>query len=262
MTGDDAADRPEIGGAELDVGGLVEDALAVTAAAARARGVAVAERVAPEVVRRRAGSLRQVLIDVLDDAIARTVNGTVTVRVDAAPGDEVLLAVVGGGPGEDGRTVEPDVTASRQQAAALGGRLWVEPASNGGRAVVIAVPLRPAGASAELEPPIDHDTLLARVGGDRRLAADLAAIFVAHHLEVVAPVRAAVASGDPVAISRAAHGARGAVAMICAARAMALCAAIEARAINPAACAPLVDRLDREVRRAAADLASHAASNT
>jgi PAS domain S-box-containing protein len=112
-----------------------------------------------------------------------------------------------------------------------------------------------AVTAGELAPPIDRAALVERVGGNPQLAADVAALFVAKHDELTATVRAAVARADADAIARAAHGVRGALAMVAAQPAMRAAAELEARAADGAARAELCARLIREIARAASDLA-------
>jgi HPt (histidine-containing phosphotransfer) domain-containing protein len=103
-------------------------------------------------------------------------------------------------------------------------------------------------------PVLDRDGLLGHTGGSPALAAELARMFVARHASIAGPLRAAVDRGDTAAIAVAAHGARGAVAIIGASRAMLVCSALEV-ATDLAACSALVALLDRELDRAAAELA-------
>jgi PAS domain S-box-containing protein len=110
-------------------------------------------------------------------------------------------------------------------------------------------------AAGELPPPIDRAALVERVGGNPKLAADVAALFVAKHDELAAGVRDAIARGDAAAIARAAHGARGALAMVAALPAMRAAAELEAQASDGRERGALSARLVREIARAAADLA-------
>jgi HPt (histidine-containing phosphotransfer) domain-containing protein len=102
--------------------------------------------------------------------------------------------------------------------------------------------------------PIDRGRLLRNAGGIPGLAADIARIFVERKDEIAPPMRAAIAAGDVQALARAAHTARGALGMVGATVAVALCDDIEARAAFPAMCAPLVEQLADEIERAAAFL--------
>jgi HPt (histidine-containing phosphotransfer) domain-containing protein len=115
----------------------------------------------------------------------------------------------------------------------------------------IPADLRSALADA---PVIDRDGLLGHTGGSPALASELARMFVARHASIAAPLRAAIDRGDTAAIAVAAHGARGAVAIIGASRAVLVCTAIEA-ATDLAACSALVALLDHELGQAAAALA-------
>jgi two-component system sensor histidine kinase/response regulator len=69
-----------------------------------------------------------------------------------------------------------------------------------------------AGATAEEGPaPIDRVAALRAVGGDQALLTDLARLFLEDCPERVADLRAAVASGDPAHVQRAAHAVKGSV---------------------------------------------------
>jgi HPt (histidine-containing phosphotransfer) domain-containing protein len=115
----------------------------------------------------------------------------------------------------------------------------------------IPADLRHALAAA---PVIDRDGLLGHTGGSPALAEELARMFVARHGTIAGPLRAAIDRGDAAAIAIAAHGARGAVAIIGASRAVLVCSALEVADL--AACPSLVALLDRELDRAAAELAT------
>jgi HPt (histidine-containing phosphotransfer) domain-containing protein len=102
--------------------------------------------------------------------------------------------------------------------------------------------------------PIDRGRLLAHAGGLAGLAADIARVFVERRHQIVAPLDAAIAARSADDLARAAHTARGALAMVGATGAVALCDRIEAGAADPDACAPLVAELTGEVERAATAL--------
>jgi len=392
------ADQLRLTTSELDLGELVDGALATVAAAAQDKGLSLRAELGPGPRRRRGDPLRlrQVLINLLGNAVRHTAHGGVSVRVSAGAGDEVAIAVIDTGPGIDPARAEAlfapfvqgdgprgaaglGLAISRELATRMGGRLWVEPAPTGGSAFVVAVPMpaaeekpappplavlvvddhplgrdvvvrmleraghravavdgaaaasaalaaapfdlilmdvqmpgedglaaarrlraearrrgaprvpivavsadagaeaaalaagadgyavRPldvaqlqrllaAVAAGDLGPPIDHAARLDRAGGGA-LADELAKLFVERHREIAPPVRAALGAG-PAVLAREAHGARGAVGIVCATHAAELCSEIEARVAEPAACAPLVDRLEREIERAAAELAA------
>jgi CheY-like chemotaxis protein len=112
-----------------------------------------------------------------------------------------------------------------------------------------------AVASGDVRAPIDRDALVDRVGGNPQLAADVAALFVAKRAELTAGVRDACARGDADSIARAAHGVRGALAMVAASPASHAAGELEAHAGDAAARGALCAKLVREIARAAADLA-------
>jgi HPt (histidine-containing phosphotransfer) domain-containing protein len=68
-------------------------------------------------------------------------------------------------------------------------------------------------ASPAIDSPaaIDRATALRAVGGDTMLLADLTRLFLADCPERVADLHAAVASGDPAHVQRAAHAVKGSV---------------------------------------------------
>ena len=66
-------------------------------------------------------------------------------------------------------------------------------------------------AMAEPGPLLDLDALLESVGGDRELLDEMAATFIAEVPGWITSLRAALESGQPEAVFRAAHGVAGAV---------------------------------------------------
>jgi HPt (histidine-containing phosphotransfer) domain-containing protein len=68
-------------------------------------------------------------------------------------------------------------------------------------------------ASVSAEPPtvvFDMDGLLARVGGDRKLMADIVRLFLEDYPARLAKIRAAIDANDASALRIAAHGLKGA----------------------------------------------------
>lgn len=67
----------------------------------------------------------------------------------------------------------------------------------------------------ETDPPttVDMAELMARVGGDRDLLRELCEVFLAEVPKMLANVQQALASEDGTAISRAAHGLKGAISV-------------------------------------------------
>jgi len=67
---------------------------------------------------------------------------------------------------------------------------------------------------------LDHDTALARAGGDAALLQEIASLFLENYGQWMTELREAVARGDPPAIARGAHGIKGSVANFGAAEAV------------------------------------------
>ena len=67
---------------------------------------------------------------------------------------------------------------------------------------------------------LDHDTALARAGGDAALVQEIASLFLENYGQWMTELREAVARGDPPAIARSAHGIKGSVANFGAAEAV------------------------------------------
>jgi PAS domain S-box-containing protein len=109
-------------------------------------------------------------------------------------------------------------------------------------------------AAGGVAAPVDREAFVDRVGGSAQLAADVAQLFVAKRDELVKNVRDAVAGGDVETIARAAHGVKGALAMVAAGPAVAAAADLEAAAGDAQRRGPLCARLAREIARAAAEL--------
>ena len=108
-----------------------------------------------------------------------------------------------------------------------------------------------AGAG-ELEGPIDHHARLARVGGRTELARTIAATFLLHQPTMMAPIDDAISQNNAVELHRAAHGLRGALAMIGAQRAAESAGTLEHASLTEAARLRdrLVDRAGAHRRRA------------
>jgi signal transduction histidine kinase/DNA-binding response OmpR family regulator len=82
-------------------------------------------------------------------------------------------------------------------------------------------------ATAPSSPPLDLEAALRRTGGDHRLLAELAAVFVGDCPRRLGELREAVESGEAARIQRAAHALKGAVATFDAGRAAELACALE-----------------------------------
>jgi two-component system, sensor histidine kinase and response regulator len=68
------------------------------------------------------------------------------------------------------------------------------------------------GISPEASGGLELDVALARVGGDRELLQEIAALFVADFPNALHDIRAALERNEPPLLERAAHGLKGSVA--------------------------------------------------
>jgi CheY-like chemotaxis protein len=149
----------------------VEQSLQVVAFRARQKGLSVSARVAPEVpatLRGDPGRLRQVLLNLLGNAVKFTTRGGVTLSMDveayARAGRSLHVSVADTGIGiaadVQERIFAPFVQAetsttrryggtglglaiSRQLVALMGGRLWVESVVDTGSTFHVTLPLQP-----------------------------------------------------------------------------------------------------------------------
>ncbi len=112
-----------------------------------------------------------------------------------------------------------------------------------------------AGAGAEEAAALDAEGLVARLLGDRELAADILSGFLDDAARQLSAMRRAAADADRAAVGRLAHTLKGAAANACAAALAARVEQLEAATADPAAAlAPRLDALDAalaELRRAA-----------
>jgi PAS domain S-box-containing protein len=110
----------------------------------------------------------------------------------------------------------------------------------------------PAAADAQA---LDGEGLVARLLGDRELAADILSGFLGDAAQQLSAMRRAADAGDRAAVGWQAHTLKGAAGNVCAATLAALAERLEAAAADPAAAlAPWLDALDAtldELRRAA-----------
>ncbi len=116
----------------------------------------------------------------------------------------------------------------------------------------LAVLLARAG-SGELAGPIDHAARLARVGGRSELARTIVGTFLSHQPTLLEPIDQALTAGSGEDLHRAAHGLRGALAMVGAQRAAELAGTLERAALSEAM--RLRDLLVAELARVGAELA-------
>jgi hypothetical protein len=145
---------------------VMADALAMVAPRAQGKGLALAGEVAPELVLVRRGDplrLRQILVNLLHNAVKFTERGGVTVRMAPRDGGEVELVVedtgVGMGPELQGSVFEPYVSndageglglglaITRELVTALGGTISFTSTPGVGTRFTVVVPLaEPTGA--------------------------------------------------------------------------------------------------------------------
>ncbi len=112
----------------FDLRRLLEDALAPLAAAAAAKSLSLAVEIADDLPRTVAGDpdrLRQVLVNLLGNAVKFTAEGGVVLRAEAGPGASVWLAVSDTGPGipeaDQERLFEPFAQADASTTRRFGG---------------------------------------------------------------------------------------------------------------------------------------------
>lgn len=108
-------------------------------------------------------------------------------------------------------------------------------------------------ADGKLTGPIDHAARLSKVGGRAELAAAIADTFLSHQPTLMGEIDGAIAARSAEDLRRAAHGLRGALAMVGATEAAALADALERASLDEAP--RLRDRLAAAVARAGAELA-------
>jgi CheY-like chemotaxis protein len=127
--------------------------------------------------------------------------------------------------------------------------LALEREAQGAPALVSPIVETPVVATA---PAVDLASALARVEGDRELLGELAQMFLASLPESLEAIRSALASGDLVQASKAAHALKGAAANVSAGEVAS--AALEIEKAGKAGDAPAAgagfERLGREVERA------------
>ena len=107
-------------------------------------------------------------------------------------------------------------------------------------------------AAGDVRGPIDHAARLSRVGGRAELGRTVIATFLGHAPRLIDPIDEALGQASAVDLRRAAHGLRGALAMVGAQRAADLAALIEEASLAEAT--RLRDRLAIELARVTAEL--------
>jgi GAF domain-containing protein/HPt (histidine-containing phosphotransfer) domain-containing protein len=245
----------------------LRDLLAATldsmAVRARQEGIELAHHVSPETpdgLIGDPGRLRQILVNLVGNAIKFTERGEVVLRVEPERLGEheiwlhVAVADTGIGiPAErqhailgpftqgDGSSTRKyggtglGLTIAKQLVELMDGRLWID--SGVGRGSIFHFSARfgiqpPPTAPAGL--PVDPPTLKGNVDGDKHLMVELSQIFLEDYPIRMAEVRNAIDRGDAGQLERAAHCLKGALGTIAALTARTL--AYELESMGHTAC--------------------------
>lgn len=172
------AGRLDLEESDFDLLPLVESVIEIQAPRALARGVDIAAHVAPVVAgvwRGDPGRLRQILLNLVGNAVKFTEHGAITVTVDLAPDGRVRFKVA-----DTGRGIAPDVlphlfqefnqgetgvarrfggtglglAISRRLAEAMGGTVGAESTLGTGSIFTVVLPLCPATDTAATTSPV------------------------------------------------------------------------------------------------------------
>jgi signal transduction histidine kinase/CheY-like chemotaxis protein len=224
------AGRLELESAPFDVRALVAEMAALMAPLARRRGLDFAHAVAPDTPRWLLGDaarVRQVLLNLLNNAIKFTGDGQVALRVGPREGGGVRFEIADTGPGlndeqkarlfrrfeqgEGARTAARyggsglGLAISQELASAMGGRIEVDSAPGAGTRFVVALPLPAAappqawGAAAAPPSPGAVGLRLLLVEDDATVAEVLAGLLRAQGHEVVHAVHGLAALAEVAA---------------------------------------------------------------
>ncbi|MDP6778849.1 MAG: ATP-binding protein [Candidatus Latescibacteria bacterium] len=212
---------------------------------AQAKGLAFTcsvDESVPDSVMGHRRDLEQVLGHLVDNAVKFTSEGHI--RVDVAVDGEIELGIplhftvedTGIGiPREKRETIfgaftQADGTSTRsyggtgigltiacQLVEKMGGRIWVESEEGVGStfhftarvARVSDDPARPVSVERRAAKPFSPSETLARVENDLDLLSDIVSIFLQDYPNIVEEIGAAVESGDPDALEKAAHKLKG-----------------------------------------------------
>jgi PAS domain S-box-containing protein len=202
----------------MDIVGLAEASLAIVRAAAQKKGLELCLQIAPDVPRKvtaDTGKTRQVLLNVLGNAVKYTQRGGVELRIDTVAATATPPAFTVGEPrlrfivADTGPGIPPDrrsrlfeefdrlgaasstategaglgLSLSKRLAMLMGGTLDYQDNPDGGSIFVLDVPLIEAGASASSSPAIAKDPPKGRdarilVVDDVSMNRDIAAAFL------------------------------------------------------------------------------------
>jgi len=188
---DDLLDLSKIGAGKLELvieplspRSLVDDVIAMFAPDAEARGLRVAAVISDELpilVRADGHRLRQVLVNLVSNAVKYTVTGSVTVEASRASPESLQFKVIDTGPGIPAEVLPRLFTAFEQATSAdqvkgtglglsitrqivdlMGGEITVDSSAKGSIFGVV-VPVEPARRSADLGRARDHSGAGGRV---------------------------------------------------------------------------------------------------
>jgi len=217
---------------------------------AREKGLELAWRVGPdlpEVVVADGGRLRQVLLELVTNAVKFTDRGKIEVQVEregaadsgmlahfrvsdtgvGIPADkrELIFEVFTQGDGSLTRRhggIGLGLSLALRLVARMGGRLWVESALGEGSTFHFSVPIEqaqpgqafPTAAASPTRDAFDREDALARLGGDEALLQYAARTFLEDCPRLLGQLREAVQLRDAAAVKSAAHAIKGTVAML------------------------------------------------
>ncbi len=214
------ADRLQLDQQPFDLHALVRETVAFCAPQAQQRGLAFDEEIAADVphwVLGDAGRVRQILLNLLGNAVKFTERGSVGLQVQAMQPPGVRLTVRDTGPGlneeqkqrlfrrfeqaEGARTSARyggsglGLAISQELAAAMGGRIDIDSAPGHGTAFIVELPLQPCAPPSALPEPqavasagelslllVEDDPTIARVVSGLLEAQGHRVVHVAHGL--------------------------------------------------------------------------------
>ena len=227
----------------------LEETLGAVLPQAREKALELTWEVGPELpdaVIADAGRLRQVLLELVTNAVKFTDRGKIEVRVERESGeDDAMLAYfrvadtgVGIPPERSGRIFEVftqgDGSLARRQGGiglglslalrlvgGMGGRLWVESAVGRGSTFHFTARFEqaqpgqvlPAAGRGFPADAFDRETALARLGGDEDLLREAVQAFLEDCPRLLGQLREAVERHDAAAVESAAHAIKGTAAM-------------------------------------------------
>jgi HPt (histidine-containing phosphotransfer) domain-containing protein/anti-sigma regulatory factor (Ser/Thr protein kinase) len=265
---------------------LLGTTLNALALGAHQQGIELTQQVAPEVPDALIGDperLRQILVNLVDNAIKFTEEGEVCVRVETEhlADQEVWLHVavadtgIGIPAAQQHLVLEPftqadgsstrryggtglGLTIAKQLVELMDGRLWID--SEVGRGSTFHFTARFGGQPeppVQAELPVDLATLMSIVDGDKTLLLELSQLFLQDYPVQMIELRKAVESGEARQLERAAHSLKSSLGTIGAKSAWTLAYELEtiARTTRLHEAADTLQQLTAELARLAAFLA-------